>query len=97
VKYDITDAQHIFKTISGQCDTSGLDYTFRTHNNPVLRSYIESEINATISLTRDANVVEEIDVAETHIVRVTAKQEVGARVQASQNLKLTGILIVSKV
>jgi len=91
VNYDITDAFHIKKTIRGKCDTSGMEYSFKSHNNPVLGTQVDSEINATISVTRDAGVVDEVDVFETHLVRVNTKREVGAKVQASQTFKLQGM------
>jgi hypothetical protein len=90
VNYDISDAFHIKKTISGQCDTSGLEYPLRSHNNQVLGSQIQSQINATISMTRDTGVVDEAEVQEMHVVRVNTKREVGAKVQASQSFKLQG-------
>jgi hypothetical protein len=90
VKYNIIDAFQLSKTITGKCDTSGTDYVFRTNSNPVLGSEIESEIHSRVSMSRDAGVVGDVEVSETHVVRVTAKKEVGAVIHASQSFKLSG-------
>ncbi|XP_035709713.1 microsomal triglyceride transfer protein large subunit isoform X2 [Folsomia candida] len=91
IKYDITDAFHLTKTIKkgSKCDTTGLDYAFRTNNNPVLGSELESEVFSKVTMSRDSGVVEDVQVSEMHVVRVTAKKEVGATIHGSQTFKLS--------
>lgn len=43
-----------------------------------------------VTMSRDSGVVEDVQVSEMHVVRVTAKKEVGATIHGSQTFKLSG-------
>ncbi|CAL8121848.1 unnamed protein product [Orchesella dallaii] len=91
VLYENKDHFHVKKTVNGRC-TPGpeANYPFSSSVNSVLGTTVESNINAEITLTKDNSVLQEAEVTETHVVRVNAKQEVGATVLASQSFKLAG-------
>ncbi|ODM98802.1 Microsomal triglyceride transfer protein large subunit [Orchesella cincta] len=91
VLYENKDHFHVKKTVTGRCIPGPeANYPFSSSTNPVLGTTVESNINAEITLTKDNSVLQEAEVTETHIVRVNAKQEVGATVLASQSFKLAG-------
>lgn len=91
VSYENKDSFHVKKKVIGGCKPgSEANYPFSSSSNPVLGSTVESHIDADITLTRDTSVLQEAEVTEKHVVRVNAKQEVGATVFASQSFKLSG-------
>jgi hypothetical protein len=93
ISYENKDNLHLTKTIAKPCQlTPENDAKFlkTSHSSPVLGSTTDSEIKVQVTLTKEAVFVEEASVVEKHVVRVTAKKEVGATITSEQLLKLTG-------
>lgn len=93
IQYDNRESHRVTRKFQGNCEqlAAAQKFPFSSHNSRVLGAQIESEVSSTTTLTQqEAVIVEEAQVTESHVVRTTAKQEVGAYINASQSLKLQG-------